>query len=134
MESSRGIYRSPIQDIKFDPFPISSLPSAIGITNWFQRELLSAIWPACSGCSRCWSNDATKNHQKSDFDSETHHVSKTLRACLDITVPFHFPIQMTLFPSVSKRREGHFHSRNGRLTERSHFYQTGPQEFGKTIP
>jgi len=33
------------------------------------------------------------------------------------------------FPSVSKRREGHFHSRNGRPTQRSHFCQTGSDPF-----
>ena len=38
----------------------------------------------------------------------------TLRACLATTVPFRSP--NVPFPSISKRRESHFHSRNGRPT------------------
>ena len=37
------------------------------------------------------------------------------------------------FPSVSNRREGHFHGRTGNLTERSHFCQTGPKESVKRV-
>ena len=38
-----------------------------------------------------------------------------------------FPHTNDPFPSVSKWREDHFHSRNGCPTERPHFFQTGPK-------
>ena len=50
------------------------------------------------------------------------HTVSTLRPCLVAIVPFRCPIQMT----VSKWREGDFHSRNGRPTEWNHRNQTGP--------
>ena len=37
------------------------------------------------------------------------------------------------FPSFSKLGEGHFHSRNGRSTERSHLYQTSPKQENITV-
>ena len=53
-------------------------------------------------------------------------IMATLRACLDTTVPFRFPIQITLFFPF-QNGDGYFHSGNGRPTEWSHFCQTGPK-------
>ena len=54
--------------------------------------------------------------------------TRSLRPCSVVMGPFRCPIQMT----VSKRREDHFHSRNGRPTERSHHNRTGPNWVGGT--
>ena len=48
-----------------------------------------------------------------------------IMTCLDATVLFRSPIQIALFLPPQNGEKGHFHSRNGHPTERSHFCQTG---------
>jgi len=55
--------------------------------------------------------------------SRSKWCPERFRSCSVVMGPFRCSIQMT----VSKRSEGHFHSRNGRSAEWSHHNRTGPQ-------
>ena len=54
---------------------------------------------------------------------------KSVKSLFGYNGSFPFPHTNGPFPSVLKRREGRFHSRNGHPTERSYFCQTGPKRF-----
>ena len=59
-----------------------------------------------------------------------HQRHKSLFGC-NGSVPFSHTNDP--FPSVSKRREGDFQSRNGRPTERNHCTQTGSKWYGESV-
>ena len=56
------------------------------------------------------------------YDKKAEEKTGGLFGC-NGSVPFSYANRP--FPSVSKRREGHFHGRNGRPTERSRLCQIG---------
>ena len=58
------------------------------------------------------------------FDVQRKERNIELRVCLDVTVPSHTNNCFPWIPSVSKREESYFGSRNGRKTERSFVCQT----------